>query len=86
MNNIKEKIMNLIQKLKSSLLRDGVELNEKERLIRSAKEAHKEWLAKEEYFNDVTDPDLVDFAIYDIEASKRKYTYLLKKVKKEKNM
>ncbi len=55
-------------------------------MLNSVKEAHREWLAKEEYFNHATDPDLVDFAIYDIEASRRKYTYLLKKVKEEKNM
>ena len=59
---------------------------EEEELLNSVKEAHREWLAKEEYFNHATDPDLVDFAIYDIEASRRKYTYLLKKVKEEKNM
>ncbi len=54
-------------------------------MLNSVKEAHREWLAKEEYFNHATDPDLVDFAIYDIEASRRKYTYLLKKSKR-KNM
>lgn len=62
------------------------EITEEEKMLRSIREAHREWLAKEEYFNHATDPDLVDFAIYDIEASKRKYIYLLKKIKEEKNM
>ena len=39
---------------------------------------------EENYFNFATDPDLVDFAIYEIEASKRKYAYLLK-LAKDKN-
>lgn len=38
---------------------------------------------KENYFNHATDPDLVDFAIYDIEASRRKYAYLLKLAKEK---
>ena len=53
-------------------------------MLESIQRAQKEWMDKENYFNFATDPDLVDFAIYDIEASKRKYAYLLK-LAKEKN-
>lgn len=53
-------------------------------MLESIHKAQKEWLEKENYFNFATDPDLVDFAIYEIEASKRKYAYLLK-LAKEKN-
>ncbi|NLY45693.1 MAG: DUF2508 family protein [Tissierella sp.] len=53
-------------------------------MLESIYKAQKEWLDKENYFNFATDPDLVDFAIYEIEASKRKYAYLLK-LAKEKN-
>lgn len=60
--------------------------DEKEAILSSLKQAEVEWKAKEEYFNHATDPDLVDFAIYDIEASRRKYSYLLKKLKKEHNV
>lgn len=55
-----------------------------EQMLESIHKAQKEWLDKENYFNFATDPDLVDFAIYEIEASKRKYAYLLK-LAKEKN-
>ena len=55
-----------------------------EEMLDSIHRAQKEWLDKENYFNFTTDPDLVDFAIYEIEASKRKYAYLLK-LAKEKN-
>lgn len=52
-------------------------------ILESIQKAQREWLDKENYFNSATDPDLVDFAIYDIEASKRKYAYLLKLAKEE---
>lgn len=55
-------------------------------MLQSIKDAHREWLSKEEYFNFALDNELVDYAIYDAEASKRKYIYLLNKLKKEKNM
>ena len=45
------------------------------------KKAHADWQAAENYFDNVADPDLVDFAIYDIEAAKKKYIYMLKKAK-----
>ena len=32
-------------------------------------------------FHEVTDPDLVDYTIYDMMAAKTKYTYLLKTAK-----
>lgn len=46
-------------------------------------QARKEWLYAQQYYNDVTEPDLVDYAIYLIKASETKYTYLLKQAKKE---
>lgn len=78
------KIIFLLAKFRESLLKE--ELSEEEKIRMSITDAHREWLEKEKYFNDAVDPDLVDFAIYDIEASKRKYNYLLKQFRKEKNM
>ncbi|MFA5576172.1 MAG: DUF2508 family protein [Tissierellaceae bacterium] len=57
--------------------------NDMEEMIDDLNRAHKEWRAKEEIFKEVTDPDLVDIAIYEMEASKIKYIYLLKRIKKE---
>ncbi len=54
---------------------------ERDEALESLREAHREWKDKEEYFQYVTDPDLIDYAIYEIEASKIKYIYLLKKIK-----
>lgn len=47
-------------------------------------EARQEWLNACAYFDTVSDPDLVDRAIYMIEAAERKYMYLLRKVKQER--
>jgi hypothetical protein len=41
-------------------------------------EARQEWLNAKSYFNHVTDPDLIDMAIYSIEAAEKRYMYLLK--------
>jgi len=46
-------------------------------------EARLEWWAAATHFNHVTDHDLVDYAIYAMEAAERKYTFLLKKADKE---
>ncbi len=45
------------------------------------KKAYAEWQAAENYFDNVADPDLVDFAIYDMEAARKKYVYMLKKAR-----
>ncbi len=47
------------------------------------KKAHADWQAAENYFQNVADPDLIDFAIYDIQAAKKKYIYMLKKAKEQ---
>ena len=46
-------------------------------------EARLEWWAAATHFNHVTDHDLVDYAIYAMDAAERKYTFLLKKADKE---
>lgn len=54
---------------------------EEEKLINSIKAAHSDWQRAEAMFHEVTDPDLVDHAIYDMMATKTKYIYLLKAAK-----
>jgi hypothetical protein len=60
------------------------EKTEKEEIIENLRLAEREWKDKEKYFQSVTEEDLVDHAIYELEASKIKYMYLLKKVKEIK--
>lgn len=45
--------------------------------------AKKEWEEAKNIFENVSEPDLVDFAIYNIEAAEKKYVYLLRKIKSE---
>jgi hypothetical protein len=45
-------------------------------------QARSEWLQAQNYFELVSDPDLVDYAIYQMEAAKLKYMYLIKQARK----
>lgn len=59
---------------------------ELELLVRKALE---EWQAAQAHFDAVagaSDPDLVDHAIYHLEAARRKYMYLLKQVQKARGL
>jgi len=56
--------------------------NGEEELIRDIRSAQLEWENAELYFQNATESDLIDYAIYRIEAAKIKYTYLLKQAKK----
>lgn len=49
--------------------------------IKEVEKAHSEWMAAQNYFENVADPDLVDYAIYELEAARRKYMYMLKQVR-----
>lgn len=44
--------------------------------------AKKEWSIAQEYFNLVSEPDLIDYAIFNEKACEKKYMYLLKQAKK----
>jgi hypothetical protein len=46
-----------------------------------ALKALDEWHAAENYFNSITDPDLIEYALYELEAAKRKYEYLMRKLR-----
>lgn len=61
------------------------ETTEEEKIIESLEDAKEAWKSKEEYFQAVSEVDLVDHAIYELEASKIKYIYLLKQYKKINN-
>lgn len=44
-------------------------------------DAHQEWIAACLFFEQVTDPDLVDYAILSLQAAEKRYVYLWKKVR-----
>lgn len=49
-------------------------------------QAHREWQAAEEYFQTVSDPALVDYAIYCLEAAKLKYIYLFRQMRQQQSL
>lgn len=46
-------------------------------------QARQDWLAAKSYFETVSEPELVDHAIYLIEAAETRYMYLLHKARKQ---
>lgn len=59
------------------------ETKEREEMLKLVALAYKQWKERESLFQDVIDPDLIDYAIYQMEASRLKYIYLLKKFREE---
>lgn len=43
--------------------------------------AWRRWQNAMAYFDNVTDPELVEFAIFDLEAARRQYMYLVKQTR-----
>jgi hypothetical protein len=56
--------------------------NEANELIEAIDKAKKEWVNTQLVFNWVEEPELVDYAVYAMEAAERRYIYLLNKAKK----
>ena len=46
------------------------------------KKALAAWKDAQNYFDNVADPDLIEFAVYDMQAAQRRYEYMLKCVKR----
>lgn len=45
--------------------------------------AHRDWLSTQTYYNNISDPDLLDHAIYQMQAAEKRYNYLLKLAREE---
>ena len=46
-------------------------------------QARHEWQSARQRFEEISDPDLIDSAIYAIKSAERRYVYLLKKAREE---
>jgi len=55
--------------------------NKPKNLAGALAQAQHEWKYAKLYFNCVTDPDLIDHAIFNLGASEKKYIYLLKQAR-----
>jgi len=77
MNHILGNIIRFKQQfLPSEILDDDIE--KAPSLVEMVNNAKEEWVDAKKFFEEVTDPALIDHAIYRIEAAERKYVYLLK--------
>lgn len=55
--------------------------DEKEELALNIQKAHDEWIAAKAYFESVTDPNLIDYAVLAVDAAEKKYAYLMNKAR-----
>ncbi|SCY62218.1 YaaL family protein [Alkaliphilus peptidifermentans] len=83
-DKLKENISNVVESFyqRVGLIQEGSK-TEDEDFIQIIYKAHEEWKSAEAFFDNVSDPDLIDHAIYKVEAAKSRYTYLIKKAKEE---
>ena len=49
----------------------------------TVEQARQEWLAAQSYYDSVTDTDLIDHAVYLMQAAEKKYIYLLKQARQK---
>lgn len=77
----------LVGRIGTFLLTGGeVESTYDEPIDDIVQQARRDWLNARAFFESVSDPDLVDQAIYMIEAAERKYMYLLRKARQERTV
>jgi hypothetical protein len=87
-NNMQRSIASILNNIKDGFKLDikdaGREEYDDETLdfLDEIKQAREEWIAAQNFFENATDPDLIDYAIYRIEATRRRYMYLIKQAKK----
>ncbi len=79
MQGIAGPIGSMFSKVASHLVLDNPEnrFQHAPELHDSVEQAKIEWMCARAYFEQVTDPGLVDYAIYQVKAAERRYMYLL---------
>ncbi|WP_326910944.1 DUF2508 family protein [Sedimentibacter sp. MB31-C6] len=55
----------------------------KDNIYINIEKARKEWEEAKNIFENVSEPELVDYAIYNVVAAEKKFTYLLKQIKND---
>ena len=56
-------------------------LSEEERIIIMLQQAKDDWKRAEGRFQEVTENDLIDHTIYDLQSARTRYSYLMKQAK-----
>ncbi len=78
LENIKEKFRPYLEEKK-------IVKKKEKHLQDEIKEAHQKWVNAQQYFNSVSEPELIDHASYLLQAARTKYMYLLNKVKERQS-
>jgi len=77
-------VNNFINRLAAKVFYEGEELkHSRDNIVDAVEQARREWIQAQNYFETVTDPDLVDHAIFLAQAAQKRYIYLLKKAREE---
>jgi len=72
----------LVEAVSKSMSGDtGVKKSQVPTLEEAVARALHDWRSAEQSFNFVTDPDLIDQAIYTMEANRKRYSYLLNRLR-----
>lgn len=58
-------------------------VDERQEFLGQVDKAHREWQIALNNFNYASDPDLIDYYIYNIEAAEKRYVYFIKQARKE---
>lgn len=82
-SNKELKIKNILDNFKIQKNANDKNANDKNDLYINLENAKKEWEEAKNIFENVSEPDLVDYAIYSVEAAEKKYVYLLRQIKNE---
>ena len=67
----------------SSIVNDNQKNKSLPTLPELVEQARQDWIFSKNYFNEVYDQDLIEYAIFLIKTNERKYMYLLKKAQQE---
>ncbi|MFZ5943172.1 MAG: DUF2508 family protein [Bacillota bacterium] len=82
MNALYTKLMRFKESFLPSQFLDEIEQTPS--LVEMIQNAKEEWLDAKEFFEEVTDPVLIDHAIHRMESAEKRYIYLLKLAHQEK--
>lgn len=80
---ILQKVQHEVQNKVQNYLQIGQDVEPKPlpSLSVAVEEARQEWLNAQYYYNTVSDQDLIDHAVYLMQAAEKKYIYLLKQAR-----
>lgn len=72
---------NNLNNVYSQLTTGQVIKTDEEIMLENIKNAHEEWENAENFFQNAVDDDLIDHAIFRLEAARTKYVYLMKQAR-----